>query len=84
MVIAMARTVATAQVGGRTAGAGAGAVAHLMAPVAPRPMGAARALGGMTGARAPKRTTAMTIAVIHQEEASPPENFPSSLRHTLC
>jgi hypothetical protein len=69
MVHATAQTVKTALGPGRTA---RGVGAHLMATVALRPMGAARALG-MTVAQAPRVTTAMTSAVVHQEEVSPPE-----------
>jgi len=77
MVNAMAQTVVTAPRRGRTAGAGAGAVAHLMATVALQPMGAARALE-MTGALVPKAMLVMMMAAgVHQEEASPPENLPS-------
>jgi len=44
-----------------------------MATVALQPMGAARALE-MTGALVPKATLVMMMAaVVHQEEASPPE-----------
>jgi len=48
-----------------------------MATVALQPMGAARALE-MTGALVPKATLVMMMAaVVHQEEASPPENLAS-------
>jgi len=76
MVNAMAQTVVTALRRGRTEGAGAGAVAHLMATVALQPMGAARALE-MTGALVPKAMLVMMMmAVVHQEEASQ-KNLPS-------
>ena len=74
MVNAMAQTMVTAPRRGRTAGAGAGAVAHLMATVALQPMGAARALE-MTGALVPKAMLVMMMTVVHQEEASPPEKL---------
>jgi hypothetical protein len=47
-----------------------------MATEALQPMGAARALE-MTGALVPKATLVMMMAVVHQEEASPPENLSS-------
>lgn len=74
MVSAMVQTTVTALEGGRTAGAGAGAVAHLMATEVLQPMGAAPALG-MTVALVPKVTQVMMMAAVHQEEVSPPENL---------
>lgn len=67
----MVSAMVTALEGGRTAGAGAGA--HLMATEVLQPMGAAQALG-MTAALVPKALV-MMMAVVHQEEVSPPENL---------
>lgn len=72
MVSAMVQTMVTALEGGRTAGAGA--VAHLMATEVLQPMGAVQALG-MIVALVPKATLVMMMAVVHQEEVSPPENL---------